>query len=177
MNVGCWHSKTLALAKSIISYLWVSYFTFVYSVKRCYLQTKTHAVTSSERAHSITWYKQKRRRNRWASYMLISAMNIYIILFSAGQHIVSNSSRMHHLSSLFSKFSLQFQTIVSNSVKMQQSPSLFFTFPGEIGLRYITRACLAVRSHCDTENYVNKTHLRQLNNVNIDCVYDIVHSF
>jgi len=26
-----------------------------------------HAVTSSERAHSITWYKQKRRRNRWAS--------------------------------------------------------------------------------------------------------------
>jgi len=28
---------------------------------------KKHAVTSSERAHSITWYKQKRRRNRWAS--------------------------------------------------------------------------------------------------------------
>ena len=26
-----------------------------------------HAVTSSERAHSITWYKQKRRQNRWAS--------------------------------------------------------------------------------------------------------------
>jgi len=24
-------------------------------------------VTSSERAHMITWYKQKRRRNRWAS--------------------------------------------------------------------------------------------------------------
>jgi len=24
-------------------------------------------VTSSERVHSITWYKQKRRRNRWAS--------------------------------------------------------------------------------------------------------------
>ena len=58
-----------ALAKSIISYLWVSYFTFVFfvSVKQCYVQTKTHAVTSSERAHSITWYKQKRRRNRWAS--------------------------------------------------------------------------------------------------------------
>jgi len=26
-----------------------------------------HAVTSSERAHRITWYEQKRRRNRWAS--------------------------------------------------------------------------------------------------------------
>ena len=49
-----------ALAKSIISYLWVYYYT-------CYLQTKKHAVTSSERTHSITWYKQKRRRNRWAS--------------------------------------------------------------------------------------------------------------
>jgi len=24
-------------------------------------------VTSSESAHNITWYKQKRRRNRWAS--------------------------------------------------------------------------------------------------------------
>ena len=58
-----------ALAKSSISYLWVSYFTlfFLDSVKQCYLQTKKHAVTSSERAHSITWYKQKRRRNRWAS--------------------------------------------------------------------------------------------------------------
>ena len=58
-----------ALANSIISYLWVSYFTFVFldSVKQCYLQTKKHTVTSSERAHSITWYKQKRRRNRWAS--------------------------------------------------------------------------------------------------------------
>jgi len=32
-----------ALAKSIISYLWVSYFTFVFldSVKQCYLQTKS----------------------------------------------------------------------------------------------------------------------------------------
>ena len=28
---------------------------------------KKHAVMSSERAHNITWYKQKRRRNRWAS--------------------------------------------------------------------------------------------------------------
>jgi len=37
------------------------------SVKQCYLQTKKHAVMSSERAHSITWYKQKRLRNRWAS--------------------------------------------------------------------------------------------------------------
>ena len=59
-----------ALAKSIISYLWVSYYTFVFSwqcKKQCYLQTNKHAVTSSERAHSITWNKQKRRRNRWAS--------------------------------------------------------------------------------------------------------------
>jgi len=52
------------LAKSIISY-----YTFVFldSVKQCYLQTVKHAVTSSERAHSITWYKQKRRWNMWAS--------------------------------------------------------------------------------------------------------------
>jgi len=40
---------------------------FLDSVKQCYLQTKKHAVTSSERAHSITWYKQKGLRNRWAS--------------------------------------------------------------------------------------------------------------
>ena len=40
---------------------------FLDSLKQCYLQTKKHAVTSSERAHSITWYKQKRRRNSWAS--------------------------------------------------------------------------------------------------------------
>jgi len=54
-----------ALAKSIISYLWVSYFTFVFSWQcKTMLLTKKHAVTSSERAHSITWYKQKRRRNR-----------------------------------------------------------------------------------------------------------------
>ena len=93
---GCWHNKTFfcnflvwrgefyfdvvgnlepkkitpncnALAKSIISYLWVSYFPFFDSVKPCYLQTKKHAVTSLERAHSITWSKQTRRRNRWAS--------------------------------------------------------------------------------------------------------------
>ena len=40
---------------------------FLDSVKQCYLQTKKLAVTSSERPHSITWLKQKRRRNRWAS--------------------------------------------------------------------------------------------------------------
>jgi len=40
---------------------------FLDSVKQCYLQTQKHAVTSSERAHSIAWYKQKRCRNRWAS--------------------------------------------------------------------------------------------------------------
>jgi len=43
------------------------HFFFLDSVKQCYLQTKKHAVTSSERAHSITRYKQKRRQNRWAS--------------------------------------------------------------------------------------------------------------
>jgi len=58
-----------ALAKSIISYLWVSYYTFVFSLqcKTMLFTNKKHAVTSSERAHSITWYTQKRRRNRWAS--------------------------------------------------------------------------------------------------------------
>ena len=97
MNEGCWHNKTSghfllwkgefyfdvvgnfeskkitpicnALAKSIISYLGVSYFPFIFlvNVLLCYLQAKMHAVTSLERADGITWYKQKRRRNRWAS--------------------------------------------------------------------------------------------------------------
>ena len=51
-----------ALAKSIISYLGVSYFPFNFldSELPCYLQTKKHAMTSLERAHCITWYKQKR---------------------------------------------------------------------------------------------------------------------
>ena len=73
-----------ALAKSIISYLWVSYFTFVFldSVKQCYLQTKQYALTSSERAHSITWYKQKSGRNRWASKQVSRRYIIYIILIS-----------------------------------------------------------------------------------------------
>ena len=58
-----------ALVKSIISYLWVSYFTFVFlwQCKKMLFTNKKHAVTSSERAQSITWYKQKRRRNSWAS--------------------------------------------------------------------------------------------------------------
>jgi len=32
-----------------------------------FTKKQQHAVTSSERAHSTTWYKQKGRRNRWAS--------------------------------------------------------------------------------------------------------------
>jgi len=45
-----------ALAKSIISYLVVSYFTFVFflTVYNCHLQAKMHTMTSLERAHSIT---------------------------------------------------------------------------------------------------------------------------
>ena len=43
-------------------------FVFSWECKTMLFTTKKkHAVTSSERAHSITWYKQKRRRNRWAS--------------------------------------------------------------------------------------------------------------
>ena len=66
-------SNCNALAKSTISYPWVSFFTlfFLDVVKQCSLQKQTNAVTSSERAHSITWYKQKRRRNRWASKQAI----------------------------------------------------------------------------------------------------------
>ena len=62
-----------ALAKSIISYLWVFYFTFVFSwqCKSMIFKNKKHAVTSSERAHNITWYKQKRRWNRWASKQVL----------------------------------------------------------------------------------------------------------
>ena len=33
---------------------------FLDSVIQCYLHKKKHAVTSSERAHSIMWYKQKK---------------------------------------------------------------------------------------------------------------------
>ena len=67
-----------ALAKSIISYLWVSYYTFVFSwqCKTMLFTHKKHAVTSSECAHSITWYKQKRRRNRWASKQ-VSRLYVY----------------------------------------------------------------------------------------------------
>ena len=95
MNDGCWHSKTFlsssfmkerillrcsgyfelkkmtpncnALAKSLTFESLTIHLFFLDSVKQCYLQTKKHAVTSSERAHRITWYKQIRRRNRWAS--------------------------------------------------------------------------------------------------------------
>ena len=97
MNEGCWHSKTFChfllwrgafcfdvvgnfeLKKmtpncnALANWLFLTFESltihlfFLDSVKKCYLQTKKHAVTSSERAHSITWYKQKRRRNRWAS--------------------------------------------------------------------------------------------------------------
>ena len=63
-----------ALAKSIISYLGVSfYFPFVFFLtvyNYVIYRQKLHAVMSLERAHSITWYKQKRRgigerQNRW----------------------------------------------------------------------------------------------------------------
>ena len=47
----------IALAKSIMSYLWVSCFTFVFSrqCKTMLSTNKKHAVTSSERAHSILY--------------------------------------------------------------------------------------------------------------------------
>ena len=57
-----WQNRLFLTLESLTLHLF-----FLDSVKQCYLQTKKHAVTSSERAHSITWYKQKRRRNRWAS--------------------------------------------------------------------------------------------------------------
>ena len=57
-----WQNRLFLTFESLTLHLF-----FLDSVKQCYLQTKKHAVTSSEHAHSITWYKQKRRRNRWAS--------------------------------------------------------------------------------------------------------------
>ena len=73
---------------------------FLDSVKQCYLQTKKHAVTSSERAHSITWYKQKSRRNRWASkqvsrrYMYNKQWNVTVCF---------RFNKTNHTFSLFSK--------------------------------------------------------------------------
>ena len=57
------------LAKSIISYLGVSSFPFVFSWQciNMLFTSKNACSDSMERAHSITWYKQKRRQNRWAS--------------------------------------------------------------------------------------------------------------
>jgi len=57
-----WQNRLFHTFESLTLHLF-----FLDSVKQCYLQTKKHAVTTSERAHSITWYKPKRRRNRWAS--------------------------------------------------------------------------------------------------------------
>ena len=57
-----WQNRLFLTFESLTLHL-----IFLDSVKQCYLQTKTHAVTSSGGAQSITWYKQKRRRNRWAS--------------------------------------------------------------------------------------------------------------
>jgi len=58
-----WQNRLFLTFESLTLHL----FVFLDSVKQCYLQTKKHAVTSSEFVHSITCYKQKRRRNRWAS--------------------------------------------------------------------------------------------------------------
>ena len=68
-----------ALAKSIISYLWVSYYTFVFSwkCKTMLFTNKKHAVTSSDRAHNITWYNQIRRRNRWATKQVSRDIDAY----------------------------------------------------------------------------------------------------
>jgi len=46
---------------------------------------KKHAVTSSEGAHSITWYKQKRRRNRWASKQMSRRYNVHAIVWNIFQ--------------------------------------------------------------------------------------------
>ena len=54
-----WQNQLFLTFESLTIHL-----VFLDSVKQCYLQTKKHALTLSERAHSITWYKQKRRRNR-----------------------------------------------------------------------------------------------------------------
>ena len=58
-----------------------------FQCKTMLFTNKKHAVTSSECAHSITWYKQKVRRNRWASkqvprrytFIIIPYRYIYII--------------------------------------------------------------------------------------------------
>jgi len=54
-----WQNRLFLTFESLTIHLF-----FLDSVKQCYLQKQQHAVTSSERAHSITWYKQNRRRNR-----------------------------------------------------------------------------------------------------------------
>ena len=49
-----WQNRLFLTFESLTLHL-----IFLDSVKQCYLQTKTHAVTSSGGAQSITWYKQK----------------------------------------------------------------------------------------------------------------------
>ena len=51
-------------------------------------------------------------------------------MFSAGQNIVYNSGRMHHLYALLSKISLQYKKIASKC-----NTVLILTFPGEVGLQ------------------------------------------
>ena len=49
-----WQNRLVLTFESLTIHLF-----FLDRVKQCYLQPKKHAVTSSERAHSITWYKKK----------------------------------------------------------------------------------------------------------------------
>ena len=68
------------------------------------------------RTHFLSlWEWRFRERSQKASESTIQLHCSQI--FSAGQIVVSNSDRMHHLPSLFSKLSLQFRNIVSNSTK------------------------------------------------------------
>ena len=50
-----WQNQLFLTLQSLILHLF-----FLDSVKQCYLQTKTHAVASSERAHSIRDINKKR---------------------------------------------------------------------------------------------------------------------
>ena len=57
-----WQNWLILSLKSLTFYRF-----FLDSVLLYYLLIKKHSVASLKRAHSTTWYKQKRRWNRWAS--------------------------------------------------------------------------------------------------------------
>ena len=67
-----WQNQLFLTFESLTLHLF-----FSWQCKTMLFIHKKHAVTSSERAHSIMWYKQKSRRNRWASKQVLQRYIFY----------------------------------------------------------------------------------------------------